>query len=198
MTTTREGGSSSTRERLSSPRRSKRLKQSDPNQSEIPAVVDDVVEDQGDASASANDVSDHEKKICWEDLHKMDVDYRGCGEGHNQAAEHMEEPQQNVLAAEQKEEELLAPYLVKRMMKTAVAEAWFEKSVEPAVGGGFEKIGDDTLDDEFGFEKNVEPAVGGDDTLDDDSVGGKKTRDDEAADLEMVGEKETGGKIVKK
>ncbi|KAG7583673.1 hypothetical protein ISN44_As08g031920 [Arabidopsis suecica] len=383
MTTTRGRGYSSRREILSSPKRSKRLKQSDPNQSELPAIVDDVVEDQGDASASANDVSDHEKKreswfdvngipircsirehalvtgfdcrdyvsdynassfgsydfvervfgtrgvtvsdvekmlqsmedacgrdrlqvavllflctivkggrrfnsiqpfvlkivndleedimergeaedsldhiadawterldvqhkkICWEDLHKMDVDYRGCGEGHNLAAEQMEEPQQNVPAAEQKEEELLAPYLLNRMVKTAVAEtmkdvylrleklesaaegrkdgeeaetsektedlstrlekleraaearkakgkdeeeketsektqdlrtdwdeaAWFEKSVELAVVGGFEKIGDDTLDDESDFEKNVEPAVGGDDTLDDECWG---------------------------
>ncbi|CAL9234327.1 unnamed protein product, partial [Arabidopsis halleri] len=45
-----------------------------------------------------------QKKICWEDLHKVDVDYRGYGEGHVPAAEHMEEPQQNVPAAEHMEE----------------------------------------------------------------------------------------------
>ncbi|KAG7543365.1 Transposase MuDR plant [Arabidopsis thaliana x Arabidopsis arenosa] len=63
------------------------------------------------------------KKICWEDLHKEDVDYRGYGEGHVPAAEHMEEPQQNVPAAKHMEEELLAPYMVTRMVKTAVVDA---------------------------------------------------------------------------
>ncbi|KAG7578994.1 hypothetical protein ISN45_Aa03g031640 [Arabidopsis thaliana x Arabidopsis arenosa] len=423
MTTTRGRGYSSRRERLSSPRRSKRLKQSDPNQSELPAIVDDVVEDQGDASAYANDVSDHEKKreswfvvndipircsmrehalvtgfgsydfvervfgtrgvtvsdvekmlqsmedacgrdrlqvavllflctivkggrrfnsiqpivlkivndleevkkfpwgritfedimnqidhlmkkrlnckvkvdhlfggfivplavfhlkkstkrlgttkdiisimqplaaeealmqdimergeaedsldpiadawterldvqhkkICWEDLHKMDVDDRGCGEGHNLAAEHMEEPQQNVPAAEQKEEELLTPYLLNRMVKTAVAETMkdvylrlekLERAAEGRKDGEEAETSEKTEDLSTRLEKleraaEARKAKGkdeeekkqiGDDTLDDESGFEKNVEPavggDDTLDDESVGGQKTGGDEV--
>ena len=66
-----------------------------------------------------------QKKIWWEDLYKVDVDSRRSKEVPLSAAEQMEEPQQNVRPAEQMEEdrELLLPYMIKRMVKKAVADA---------------------------------------------------------------------------
>ena len=66
-----------------------------------------------------------QKKIWWEDLYKVDVDSRRSKEVPLSAAEQMEEPQQNVRPTEQMEEdrELLLPYMIKRMVKKAVADA---------------------------------------------------------------------------
>ena len=66
-----------------------------------------------------------QKKIWWEDLYKVDVDSRRSKEVPLSAAEQMEEPQQNVRPAEQMEEdrELLLPYMIKTMVKKAVADA---------------------------------------------------------------------------
>ncbi|CAE6199453.1 unnamed protein product [Arabidopsis arenosa] len=116
------------------------------------AEPEDSLDPIADAWTERLDVQ--QKKICWEDLHKVDVYYRGCGEGHIPAASHREEPQQDVPAASQKEEELLLPYLVKRMVKTEVAKAMkdvykrLEKLEKNGVGGCFEKNGVDTFDDE--------------------------------------------------
>ncbi|KAG7543274.1 hypothetical protein ISN45_Aa07g031920 [Arabidopsis thaliana x Arabidopsis arenosa] len=98
-----------------------------------------------------------------------------------QKTSHREEPQQDVPAASQKEEELLLPYLVKRMVKTAVAEAMkdvykrlekLERTSETRKDGEEAETSEKTQDlrtewDDAGvggcFEKN------GDDTFDDET-----------------------------
>ncbi|XP_002862745.2 uncharacterized protein At3g43530, partial [Arabidopsis lyrata subsp. lyrata] len=174
------------------------------------AEVEDSIDPIADAWNNRLDVE--QKSIWWENLYKLDVAARGFGEVNVPAASYREEPQQDVPAASHKEEEeLLLPFVIKRMVKTAVAEAMkdvykrlekLEREAEArkdgewdeaGVRGCFEKNGVDTFDDETGFEKNGEPAFeknveSGFEENVEPAVGGDDTVDDGS-----IGGQKTGG-----